>query len=153
MAGFSISIDDSQVKALMRKWTPEQVQRRSVRAMNESLAYLRMLIVESAPVGVTGHLRGSVFTSIRGKPTDLRGIVASPLEYAIIVERGRKPGRFPPRAPIELWARRVLGDASLWFVVARAIARRGIAGKHIFEQAAQKGEGTVKRIWRKHFSA
>lgn len=153
MPSFTISIDDQDVRRLLARFSPEQLDRRSRAAMQESVAYLQHEVQDKAPVGATSLFRGSVFTEVRGRAvSEMRGIVASPLDYAQYVERGRKPGKFPPRGPIELWAQRVLGDAKLWFVVARSIARKGTKATHVFRNAAQNGRAVVQRIWRRHFT-
>ena len=91
------------------------------------------------PVGVTGLLRASIATRVsRGEDavTLVRGEVFTGAQapYAQYVEEGTRP-HWPPRAPIELWAARVLGDARLWFVVARAISRRGTAARWMLRDA------------------
>ena len=63
--------------------------------------------------------------------------------YAEYIEEGTRP-HFPPRAPMELWAQRKLGDARLWFVVARAIARRGTRAYHMFRDALAQVGPTVQ---------
>ena len=62
--------------------------------------------------------------------------VVNPLVYAPVVELGRRPGsRPPPSSVIARWLQRkgMSGKEAkqLAFVVARAIGRRGIRGKHI----------------------
>lgn len=87
----------------------------------------------------TGILRGAIATKVT------QGVSATHLvqgevftgrqaPYALYVEEGTRP-HFPPRAPLEAWARRKLGDGRLWFVVARAIARRGTRARHMFRDA------------------
>lgn len=60
---------------------------------------------------------------------DARGLVArvgTPVEYALVVHEGRRPGqRPPPSAAIAGWLRRNGADPRLAFVVARAIGQRG----------------------------
>jgi hypothetical protein len=50
--------------------------------------------------------------------------VEANIDYASFVEFGTKP-HFPPIEALEDWCAKVLGDAKLAFVVARAISRRG----------------------------
>lgn len=94
---------------------------------------------QRTPVGVSGLLRASIATRVT-QGTDsshlVRGEVYTGAQapYAVYVEEGTKP-HWPPRAPLELWATRVLGNTKLWFVVARAIARRGTRGRHMFQLA------------------
>lgn len=59
--------------------------------------------------------------------------------YALYIHEGTGPavGRppfMPPVAPIREWARRVLGDASLGFVIARAIGQKGLRPRKYLEK-------------------
>lgn len=118
-------------------------------AMSETTHYLEGEVAGRAPVDL-GLLRGSIASDVRGRGLGLRGEVFSNRDYAPAVERGRRPGRgFPPREPIERWAARNLGDASLWFVVARKIARQGTKGVFMFRKSAEGAGPAVERIWGK----
>ena len=95
------------------------------------------------PVGVSGILRASIGTKVT-LGTDAahlaRGEVFSGAQapYAEFVEYGRRPGKFPPwgeGSSLRLWVQRVIGDGSRTFIIARAIARRGIRGRFMFTQA------------------
>ena len=44
-----------------------------------------------------------------------------------------RPAFFPPVAPFREWAKRVLGDESLGFVIARAVGRRGLTPRKFLE--------------------
>lgn len=146
------SIDFRELEHALKTVWPDRIRDRSRSAMQESVGYLQGEVQKRTPVD-QGIGRGSVFTELRGNSMpELRGIVATAQAYMTVVERGRRPGgRFPPRGPIQAWAGRVLGDASLWFVVARAIARRGTKGHFMFRDAAYKGRRTVEAIFSKHF--
>jgi len=149
-------IDAGSLQRALRRLSPERFARQARAAMEESLAFLQTEVQRRTPV-FQGHLRGGIFTEIRGQSIDIRGIVApSPAtrDYASVVELGRRPGgKLPPRGPIERWTKLVLGDASLWFVVARAIARRGTKPRRMFAQAAAIGQRVVPEIFRKHIRA
>lgn len=149
----TVGIDLSSVRPLLDKLTPEQLGNRARAAMGESLGYLQAEIQKELPRGGTGILKGTLFTETRGtRLDDLRGIVASPQKYAVVVEKGRRPGaKMPPVAAIELWARRVLGVTGLGFVIARSIAKKGIKPRPIFETVAKRGQSVVQRIFLKHF--
>jgi len=66
--------------------------------------------------------------------------------YASIIERGRRPGTFPPIQPLVDWVHRhklatnesVLKSAelSIAFAIAASIKRRGLPAKHVFERAS-----------------
>ena len=65
--------------------------------------------------------------------------------YAAVIEGGRRPGaRMPPLGPIEAWARRKGIDIPA-FVIARAIARRGIPGAFILRDTLPVVQKAVKR--------
>lgn len=68
--------------------------------------------------------------------------VFNTMPYAGVIEYGRRAGaQMPPRAAIEAWARRKLGltakeaKAAAW-PIARAIAKKGIAGRYVLTGAA-----------------
>jgi phage gpG-like protein len=78
-----------------------------------------------APVD-TGNLRRSITTKTAGRVT----VVGTNVQYARVVEFGRGAGTTPPpTAPIAAWLSRHGGDPNAAYVVARAIGRRGIAGR------------------------
>ena len=79
-----------------------------------------------APVGVSGDLRRRINTEFSdgGLVAEVHAGLPGGVGYAAAVELGTKP-HFPPVAPLALWAKRVLGDERLGFVIARAIAERG----------------------------
>jgi len=95
----------------------------------------------------TGVLRASIGTRVTlGQEAGslVLGEVFTGAEapYAVYVEEGTRP-HWPPRAPIEFWAQKVLGDRALWFVVARAIARRGTKAHHMFRDAMAQVQPTL----------
>jgi hypothetical protein len=68
-----------------------------------------------------------------GSNAQVLGRVFNPLSYALPAETGRKPGKWPPFAPIALWVKRVLRPpmnklASLTFLMRRKIGRDGTKG-------------------------
>ena len=105
-----------------------------------------------APVNF-GHLRSSIFV----EKTEARGVrfVTSPLPYAIVMEKGRRPGkRLPPFDPIALWVQRALRIprtderfSSVVWHLRRKIAKRGIQARHFFRRAAQFGEDKARDIF------
>jgi hypothetical protein len=87
----------------------------------------------------TGLLRASITTRVtQGSDAShlVRGEVFTGAQapYALAVEEGSRP-HWPPRAPLELWAQRVLGDRRRWFVIARAISRRGTRARSFMREA------------------
>lgn len=151
MAGaFRITLDDAQLRAAMARLAPARLAARSRLAMAQSVRLVQALVRAATPVD-TGALQRSIVAEVRGTAlTGLVGRVASPLAYAPVVEWGRRAGAAPPPvAAIQAWAARRLSDGSraTAFVIARAIGARGLAGRHMFRDAAARGEGAVRRLW------
>ena len=100
------------------------------------------------PPVFTGTFRGSVAKSVNlGPGNEIRATVGSPVEYGPVIEKGRRPGRFPPLAPLRVWAKAKLGDERLAFVVARKIARKGTAPRPVFHNAAAAVEERVEAVF------
>ncbi len=77
------------------------------------------------PTGVTGALAQSIQPgAVNMGDGFVEAFVEANMDYASFVEFGTKP-HFPPVEALEDWCAKVLGDAKLAFVVARAISRRG----------------------------
>lgn len=94
---------------------------------------------QRTPVGVSGLLRASIGTRVTlgtDASTLVRGEIFTGAQapYAVYVEMGTKP-HWPPIAPLNLWAARVLGDARLAYAVAWAISRRGTRPRWMFRDA------------------
>lgn len=69
-----------------------------------------------------------------GSNAQVLGRAFNPLSYALAVETGRKPGKWPPFAPIALWVKRVLRPplsklAGITFLIQRKIGREGTKGR------------------------
>lgn len=107
----------------------------------------------------TGTLLGSVFGEMHGSPVAVHGVVAAgpPADrYALVVERGRTPGRrMPPAEALLVWVRQKLHPASdkiarsLAFVIARSVGRKGFPGVHMFENAFRAHQANVRRLIRR----
>ncbi len=126
----------------------------AARAVGDIVEMIHARAAAGTPRGATGALRGSIVSEVRGSALDsLRGTVATPLAYALPVEEGRGPGRRPPSGPgssLYGWVERVLGVSggearSAAFLIARAIGRRGTAGRHMFRDALEKSMGPIAR--------
>ena len=61
-------------------------------------------------------------------PDKIEAGVATPVAYALYVERGTRP-HWPPIEPLKLWALRKHHDIKIAYIAQRAIARRGTKGK------------------------
>jgi hypothetical protein len=136
------------------------------RAMSESGLLLTTMVSARTPVNF-GILRSSIQFpmgfEVRGRPADvLEGLTAagkmqlagtSPHVYSNYVEFGRRPGKWPPEGPIQLWVMRkfelegqALQDTT--FLVRRAIGQKGTKGAKMFQRAWDEGGKTrVERFW------
>lgn len=151
----------STLESLVEAWPSPQeqadVNHLAREAMAEITEMLKREVMARTPVGASGNLRGSIFTEIKGEnPSVLRGVVASRAPYAGYVEFGRRPGgAMPPwreGSPLYRWVVRNLESRdgnfeSAAFLVARAIARRGMRGRRMFARAFEENQGRIdKRI-------
>ena len=99
----------------------------------------------------TGQHMSSVTHEVQGTGAKMRGIVGSPLPTMPFVELDTRP-HYPPRRPIEFWARRKLGlrgrelQAAVGGII-RAIGRRGTKGGHMFERAFEATKGKIGEMW------
>jgi hypothetical protein len=77
----------------------------------------------------------------------------------VAAEFGRLPGKFPPLAPLVLWVKQKFGIGdekqarSVAFLLARKIARRGIAGHFAFQRALEVLVSEVKGIFERTIGA
>lgn len=124
------------------------------KAMDVSVLALDQSIRPRIPEGATGNLRGSGSIQFRGNPRSVYSgefVITAP--YGLPVERGRKPGRWPPQAPIELWVIRKLGltgkeAKQAAFLIARAIGTRGTKpGQQFVAQGFDAVESRIIAIW------
>jgi hypothetical protein len=112
-------------------------------AMNEGAARVvqaaAKLAEQKAREGAPGHVASSIQADVKGLDAEVR----STLPEALPIETGRHAGaRFPPPDALLGWAARH-GFSGNVFVLARAIARRGIKGR-FFMRAARDA---VVRAW------
>jgi hypothetical protein len=124
-----------------------QVVQEELRAATEfGVLAMEQAILPLVPVD-RGTLRGGVQTRVFGEGVNLVGRVFNPLAHALPLEHGARP-HFPPLAPLQAWAARVLGVSGaegrrVAFLVARAISRRGTKGHHFFERGFQQARPRV----------
>jgi len=142
MTALSANFDISGLRALAERY-PQAYKREVVTVMDLVVRRLEGAVVAKTPKGVGGAagLAGSIFGEVRTLGQSITGVVGTPLEYGLVVELGRRPGkRMPPIAPIQLWAQRKLGldeheAKSAAFAIARKISIKGFEGKHMFGQS------------------
>jgi len=85
-----------------------------------------------APVD-TGRYRASITSEVRGT----RAIVGSNVKYAPVIEFGLEPGARINYRDLIPWAKRH-GMQGAAFVIARAIMRRGLPARRIFQTALER---------------
>ena len=144
MSDFRVTV---RIDPKLTAYLDPETRRRKLRAAGaETLGYIETQVVEHTPVD-RNLLRGSVFHDLRGFPIG-PGKVATPSRYAVVVEEGRREKRkAPPVAVIADWLGRHGANPAYAFVVARAIGRRGIKGKHMFRNAAANSARPAERIF------
>ena len=87
---------------------------------------------------VASSIKGSVFSQ------------DEPIKVAVI-ETGRAPGRFAPVDVITRWVQLVIRPPanllrSVSFLVNRAIARRGIRGRFVFQRSFEETEPQIQQL-------
>ena len=98
-----------------------------------------------APV-FRGRLRQSIKWVTDTAPIPQFVRIGPNVDYAYYVHEGRSPGTFPPISAIRLWVERRGIDADP-FVIARAIARRGIAGRPFLTDGLRAAEPQVRQAF------
>lgn len=86
--------------------------------------------------GDTGTLARSIQVRLDPGPVPMGAQVYTDLTYAAPAEFGRAPGRPPPVAAMEEFARRHGLPEGIGFVLARAIGRKGTRGLHFMKKGA-----------------
>tara|TARA_Y100000310_G_scaffold230865_1_gene233407 strand:- start:4342 stop:4851 length:510 start_codon:yes stop_codon:yes gene_type:complete len=100
-----------------------------------------------APVD-TGRLRQSITVEMDGRVIPQWAKIGPSVRYGAYVEFGRRPGSSPPPARALLpWMKRHGIPATAAFVIARAIAKRGIKPKPYMREGYKAATRTINRIW------
>jgi len=120
-------------------------------AMDASLSIWKTYAADETPVS-SGAARQSIESVIHGQPPNFHGEVVMGVKYGLPLERGRRPGKWPPRDAIALWVRRKLGVPEdkvqqVAFLIQRAIGQRGTKGAAMFYKAYERGYSPIMRIW------
>ena len=108
-------------------------------AMRDSVLLIQRGARINAPVD-TGRLRASITPEIRSEGDTVIGVVGSNVVYAPWMEFPVRP-HWPPLAALEVWARRHGTSA---YIVARAIARRGLPGLRYLGRAFDDATERIK---------
>lgn len=117
-------------------------------AMVEATLLLEREVKMRTPVGATEAARGSIQAGtelVRGRYLEVRGTVTSALPYIVPLEKGSRP-HWAPLAPLQLWAKRVLGDESLGRLVQFKIAKKGTKGAKMFHLGFEHRRVMLERI-------
>ena len=150
MEGLSIEVSASG--PLIRGGFEEIIFREAESAVRDIAGILEREIMNEAPQGATGALRGSIVSEVRGRNLEtLRGEVAATADHAASVLAGREPGAMPPwgeGSPLIRWVRTKLGVSGgeskrVSFLVARAIARKGTKGRDFIGRAMEKSQSAI----------
>lgn len=101
----------------------------------------------------TGALRRSGRIEIDGDEVSVVfGGKGTGVDYAPFVEYGRAPGRMPPPGEMFTWAARATGSAANAFVIARAIAARGVRPTPYLRPAMMKHRNLLPALTKVEFS-
>lgn len=111
-------------------------------AMHQATLLVTGSAKRNAPVD-TGLLRASITPEVESRDNETVGVVGSNVTYAPFMELGTIP-HWPPLAALETWARR---HGTTAYIVARAIARRGLRPRHYLGRALDDNRGRIERIF------
>jgi hypothetical protein len=130
---------------LLEGKAPSVIQRHTDRFIVNATMFLLAEVKKRTPQGVggaKGGLLASIQPDVLGKGTPIvKGIVASAAKHALVIEKGRRPGKsMPPKGSLLDWLQLKLGlDAKsaqrIEYVVRRKIGQKGFEGAHMFEKA------------------
>lgn len=113
-------------------------------------------------IGRDSYDTGQLARSITYMQVNDGVLVGSNLEYALVRENGRQPWKFPPLDALVGWTARkgmITGwatqkydslhytDKGVIFVIARAIAERGIQWKHTFQNVFNKEKQNITNLY------
>ncbi len=124
---------------------PQVIQRHTDRFIYNATMFLLAEVKKRTPQGVggaQGGLLASIQPDFEGKGSaTTKGIVATKSAHALVVEKGRRPGKgMPPKGSLVRWLQVTLGldeqvANRVEYVVRRKIAQKGFEGAHMFEKA------------------
>ncbi len=113
--------------------------------MTRAMKKATLLVTKDAKINApvdTGRLRASITPEVRGEGKTVIGVVGSNVIYAPYMETGTKP-HFPPLSALQTWAKR---HGTTAYVVARAIARRGIKGRKYLQRAFEQNRTAIRDL-------
>ena len=112
-----------------------------IRTMRKATRLILRDARKGAPVD-TGLMRADILPEVIEAGPTVMGIVGTEKEYASYMEFGTRP-HWPPPGALAGWARR---HGAVEFLVARAIARYGIEGRHFMENAANRNAKKIEQM-------
>jgi len=149
IAGFTVDLSDWH--RLAKKF-PLAFNTEAFAVVDQIVSRLEDEVVSRTPegAGAGGGLAGSIIGDTFIWGSVVKGIVGTPLEYGLPVEKGTRP-HFPPAGPIILWAARKLGlSGNELRRAVRAIQwkiyRHGTEGAHMFEKGYKATEGWAMQM-------
>lgn len=120
---------------------------RGLRDTSEPMRQATLVVTGSAkrnaPVDA-GVLRASIMPGVESRNNETVGVVGSNLVHAAVMEKGSEKTWWPPLAALETWARR---HGTTAYVVARAIARRGLKARRYLQRALDDNQARIVRIF------
>lgn len=129
------------------------VNRNVVAAMHRATLITERNVKENTPIS-HGTLVRSIASDVSTSGVSVVGKVGTPLEYAEVVEKGRKPGKFPNIENLELWVQRTFQVSGtelrrLTFRIARSIKKKGIRGRKMFEIGLNESRPKINKIFKR----
>lgn len=128
--------------------------RELVKASRKGAILLMLNAKRIAPKFTGQYIRGitAKVTNRFGTIISIVDVVGPARRYKDIVEKGRRPGKFPPVDKMTEYARRKLRAGAkskqVGFLIGRKIAREGIPGKFVLETARKTSLAGILRFFR-----
>lgn len=132
---FSMRLNMKEVE----DWVKNQPERD--RAKKQSMIVIKNELIKEVLQELAGHrTTGELEGSVSGTATDSKVEIRSNSYGDIVLEYGRRPGKFPPVEPLERWAMLHGMDKGAGYLIARKIAQRGT------EKYRRGGEKQITKI-------
>lgn len=142
-----------EITGALLKQGPQIVQKHVEAFVDEATAFLLREVQVRTPQGVSGAsgLLGSIQMDVKGRGQQVvRGVVDTASPYGEIIERGRRPGKMPPKnGSLREWVQLKFGVSGrdldrAEFLVRRKIAQKGFDGKAMFYRALNDNLSTLE---------
>ncbi len=136
-----------EIEELVKQF-PAEVRAAREAKLTEALLLLERTVKSLTPGGAGPiHLRETMFHQVTGYGDRLHGLLGTPAIYGESLEYGTKP-HFPPVGPLRYWVEKKLGlqgneAASVAYLIARSIAKKGTKGAQMFEKGFDREESRV----------